>query len=690
MNKITIGKAFTLVVTLILVSIAFIPVVNSQFDAIFIKYPEKTDVINNNLQRLFDIFSKESMENRIIKSDIMIGTLFSEGQNWWDNSWPYRKLITIDHDKVDADLTNFPVLISLSSDSDLADHAQDDGDDIAFILFSDNTTQLNHEIEFFNYSTGETIVWVNVTSLSSSVDTKIWMYYGNNNCDSQENIEDTWDSYYVMVQHLNESSGPLFDSSSNYNDGINNGATFYSSAKIDGAYDFDGTDDHIDVGTFDAIGSGLTLSMWFNAESFIETIATSGLRLISKATGPESSDHFWMVGPTDDGNKIRYRLKTEDFVTSNLVVDTGGLNVSTWYYVVATYDGAYMKIFNDGVELGYKATTGSVAANDTVSVWIGSNPPNDYRPFNGVIDEIRVSNVARNSSWISTSYNNQNNSNEFIAVSEEDLCQYTLTINVDGNGIVEKDPDQEYYTYGTLVELTAVADPGWTFDHWSGDLSGSDNPIIINMTNNKTVTAHFTEKEYTLTINIEGSGSVIKDPDQNTYHPGTVVTLTADADLGWIFSHWSGDLSSSNNPENIIMTGNKIVTAHFELEDIPPEVNIVKPEKAIYVFNEKLIRFKFPIIFIGITIKVDAIDNESGVERVEFYIDGELKNTDNDAPFEWLWKDSLTRRHNIKVTAFDYAGNSNSQEISVWKWRFHPVLIVLFSLFALMYILIGG
>ncbi|UCD13565.1 MAG: DUF2341 domain-containing protein, partial [Thermoplasmatales archaeon] len=463
MKKITIRKAVALVVTLILISVVLIPVVNSQFGTIFIKYPEKTDVIKNSLQRFVNTLSKESMENSIKKSDELIENLFSEGQNWWDNSWPYRKLITIDHNQVVADLTNFPVLISLSADSDLADHAQDDGDDIAFILFSDNTTQLNHEIEFFNYSTGETVFWVNVTSLSSSIDTKIWMYYGNNVCDSQENIEDTWDSNYVMVQHLNESFGTLFDSTSNYNNGTNNGATFNSSAKIDGAYDFDGTDDHIDVGTFDVVGSGLTMSLWFNAESFVETLATSGLRLISKATGPESSDHFWMIAPSDDGNKIRYRLKTEDFVTSNLVVDTGGLDVDTWYYVVATYDGNYMKVFNDGIELGDKTTSGAVAVNDTVSVWIGSNPPNDYRPFNGVIDEIRVSNVARNSSWISTSYNNQNNSSAFIATSEEDLCQYTLTINIDGNGTVTKDPDREYYTYGTLVELTAVADPGWTF-----------------------------------------------------------------------------------------------------------------------------------------------------------------------------------------------------------------------------------
>ena len=71
------------------------------------------------------------------------------GENWWDTDWSYRKLVTINASKVAVTQTNFPVLVYRASDSELADHAQDDGDDICFILFSDNTTQLNHEIESF-------------------------------------------------------------------------------------------------------------------------------------------------------------------------------------------------------------------------------------------------------------------------------------------------------------------------------------------------------------------------------------------------------------------------------------------------------------------------------------------------------------------------------------------------------------
>ena len=109
-----------------------------------------------------------------------------EGSTWWNSNWNYRKLITVNSSQVDDDFINFPMLVNIT-DADLRDDAQDDGDDIAFVLYSDNTTQLNHEIELFNDTTGELITWVNITSLSKSSDTKIWMYYNNSACSSQEN-----------------------------------------------------------------------------------------------------------------------------------------------------------------------------------------------------------------------------------------------------------------------------------------------------------------------------------------------------------------------------------------------------------------------------------------------------------------------------------------------------------------------
>jgi len=51
---------------------------------------------------------------------------------------------------------------------------------------------------------------------------------------------------------------------------------------------------------------------------------------------------------------------------------------------------------------------------------------------------------------------------------------------------------------------------------WSGDLTSSTNPDTLTMDGDKTVTATFTQDQYTLTVNTVGSGSVAKNPDQAT------------------------------------------------------------------------------------------------------------------------------------------------------------------------------
>jgi len=141
--------------------------------------------------------------------------------------------------------------------------------------------------------------------------------------------------------------------------------------------------------------------------------------------------------------------------------------------------------------------------------------------------------------------------------------EYTLIITVVGSGSVAKKPDTLTYHYNDVVQLTATADPGWAFNHWAGDFTGTTNPASLTITGNMSVQAFFIQNEYTLTISIIGGGSVIKAPDQLTYYYNDVVQLTASADLGWHFDQWSGDLTGTTNPSTITIDGNKTVTATF-------------------------------------------------------------------------------------------------------------------------------
>lgn len=147
----------------------------------------------------------------------------------------------------------------------------------------------------------------------------------------------------------------------------------------------------------------------------------------------------------------------------------------------------------------------------------------------------------------------------------------TFTINATAvNGTVTASPNQANYNYGTNVQLTATPNAGYTFTSWSGDATGSSNPLSLIMTSNKNITANFTAL-YSLNITAV-NGSVVKSPNQSTYLSGTSVQLTATPNAGYTFASWSGDATGTTNPLAVAMNANKNITANFVA--IPPAVEL--------------------------------------------------------------------------------------------------------------------
>jgi hypothetical protein len=152
---------------------------------------------------------------------------------------------------------------------------------------------------------------------------------------------------------------------------------------------------------------------------------------------------------------------------------------------------------------------------------------------------------------------------EFTLSYDMEEPEYTLTVDILGSGTVNKDPDQPSYTYGEEVELTATAATGWSFANWSGDVISTTNPLNLVVLDDTTLTATFTQDEYMLMLNVVGSGAITRDPDQPTYHHGDAITLTAEADLGWGFAGWSGDIVSTANPLVVVVQDDLELTAQF-------------------------------------------------------------------------------------------------------------------------------
>jgi YD repeat-containing protein len=105
------------------------------------------------------------------------------------------------------------------------------------------------------------------------------------------------------------------------------------------------------------------------------------------------------------------------------------------------------------------------------------------------------------------------------------------------------------YIYDELNRLIRVEYADGTKIQYVYDKGGNRSHVFVG--------------KYSLSINIVGSGTVTKNPDQPFYSEGTSVTLTASAGSA-SFSAWSGDLTGSANPATIVMNGNRSVTATFE------------------------------------------------------------------------------------------------------------------------------
>src|SRR5690625_7632625 len=85
----------------------------------------------------------------------------------------------------------------------------------------------------------------------------------------------------------------------------------------------------------------------------------------------------------------------------------------------------------------------------------------------------------------------------------------------------------------------------WLIDRWQGDHTGNSNPANITINSDTDVTAIFINREYSLSVNTDGEGSVSARvvPAKTTDYPhGTTVELTANPSEGWEFVAWQGGL----------------------------------------------------------------------------------------------------------------------------------------------------
>lgn len=356
----------------------------------------------------------------------------------WLNNFTNRIKLTTDQTDIDGDLTNFPILLYLSTSSgrnaeDLSfifdELTADDSRKKIAVTKSDGLTQCYVEIEKWDDANEKAWLWTNGPSVNGTSDTDFWFYYdadATNNTAYVGDINDAaaanvWDSNFKAVYHMRDgaSTSAVYDSTGNNYDGTKAGAgepavTTDANGKIDGAQDFDGANDTIS--TSDFYGASISVECWMNMDvvadykSFIakDDVATNREYDLTLDT---SKPVFFVWNATEIG----YRRGTTT-ITSG-----------TYRHIVGTYDGSTIKVYLNGAEETYDVsdTVSGSLKDGTQVVTLGSKVGASPNYLNGKVDEVRISNTTRSAAWIKATYETSRDNLLDWGTEENDPWTYT-------------------------------------------------------------------------------------------------------------------------------------------------------------------------------------------------------------------------------------------------------------------------
>ena len=334
----------------------------------------------------------------------------------------YERSVTIDHTKVpNTDQINFPMLFSgtysyLATVANSGKVTNASGFDI---IFTDSAgAKLDHEIESYNAATGAVNFWVRVPTVShTTTDTVIYLCYGNAAITtSQENKTGVWNANYKGVWHLKEdpsgAAPQMKDSTSNANHGTAD-ATMTSAdqvpGKIAGSLQFV-INERVNFGSGSSLNitGDLTTTFWAKMNSVFDFVDV--IRRFS------SSDRTYWVYFNLASQFALSRTYNGDATYTDLgkILTTVADGVFHHWAVTTSFADSSIKFYRDGILIG----TATIPAGKTSAI---STPAasTEVGDTDGVLDEVRVSNIARSADWITTEYNNQSSPSTFYTLGAE-------------------------------------------------------------------------------------------------------------------------------------------------------------------------------------------------------------------------------------------------------------------------------
>ncbi|NLB55965.1 MAG: DUF2341 domain-containing protein [Lentisphaerae bacterium] len=323
--------------------------------------------------------------------------------------WQKSMQITFPGYTSELALTNFPALVVFEESSLMSGFSYDDFlsppyDDLRFV---DGTgTTLAFEVESWDLN-GKSYVWVKIPKLTHT--TKIYAFWGKADVEAPASSTDgsVWSEDFIAVWHMNQTNA--FDSTANQLHAESFGSVVVTDGIVGGADDFDGSTAYLNIPNNSLIEPPMiTISAWI------------------KATGPGSHSGDAMIfskdrdSPVISSYSFSYNhsksLISVSFKGVGSIPDETLVPLNEWIYVVATFKPGKMCYYRDGELVKSTAPSGPIIYYDTgdCDLHIGDwGYPNYARRFNGVLDEVRISSIARSRDWIWACWKNQGENESF-------------------------------------------------------------------------------------------------------------------------------------------------------------------------------------------------------------------------------------------------------------------------------------
>ncbi|MBL8022538.1 MAG: DUF2341 domain-containing protein [Leptospirales bacterium] len=304
-------------------------------------------------------------------------------------TWGRQIKLTFNNAAQALNLDNFPVLVTLNSSRVPYCLIQSQGQDLRF-FDSDNTTSLDYEIERFDPA-GTSYVWVRVPRIDASSTTDfIYMRYGNGTASDAQNKTGVWSANYRAVYHL--TSG-FTDSSSSANNGADASTTSLTNGVIGSGRSFLTTgNSNITNGVTGYSAATGTIEAWARA-TILPTAGTRKYIFSHRVGSTNTRIYLYSLNATGD---FRFGIGDIFDISCGACNSTGiQLSVGQWNYLGLSWNSGAFAVYANGAatptnSTGAYTNFGSIDTN----TFLGSFK-NSGENWDGIIDEVRVSNVVR-------------------------------------------------------------------------------------------------------------------------------------------------------------------------------------------------------------------------------------------------------------------------------------------------------